>query len=608
MASGCAEPAAFESEAPTPVESPQPDGDGGPDAEPDHDPNHDPNPARDGYGPPLVVDDHYVVGAGESLELEASLGVLANDAMVEAVVEDAVESEHGVAVSLGFDGALRYDAPSDFGGCDAFSYSVKGRDGTQASGRVAVRIEHPWRQPSPRAMVEPDAMLDLAATPGDRAGTAVAVLSDFDGDGAPDYAMGAPQPAMGDGAPGLVHLHLSGEATMTTLVGMSTRSDTGSVLADAGDVNGDGIPDLLVGAPKTNLGNGPMGDVVGRAFVVFGGPDPVLDLEDVHAGEGGFSVTGSMMADFAGSAVAGVGDWSGDGRGEVAIGVPRLDTAGEDAGAVAIVWGKSDGDPVPLHPLGAGGRWIFGEDALDHAGETLAMPGDLDGDGVMDLVVGAPRLSRDHFEQGRVYVVYGPILEHVGLHEMLAGAGGWAMSGMSDVQRLGTVLAAIGDVDGDGRADFAIGEPAYDEGRGRVLVVTDPASAISDVVDGASGFAVEGDGGNMGMSIAAAGDVNDDGLADLVIGAPTQDAGRVYVVFGRSGEPSVSLADVAAGIGGFALDGTAPGDATGRAVAGGADLDGDGALDLLVGAPHAGGPGAYTGAVHRIRAAFEACP
>lgn len=572
---------------------------------------------------PLALDDDLVAVAGQPLLLSGADGVLANDVRADRLSQVGEAQHSDASVEWFDDGRVHYVPTPDYGGCDVLAYRAAGAGGDSDWARAAIFVEHPQVGPAAVSLRGGPAAHNqtLLGDVGDAAGASVAMLGDFDGDSRPETAIGAPQSSMGAGASGRVFIRRGGSGPDEpgwVLDGMGTGSDAGAVVAPAGDVNGDGLADLIVGAPHTNLGGGPMGDYAGRAFVVFGRTEPgLVDLAEVHAGHGGFSVTGAMMADFVGAAAVGVGDWSNDGFGDVVIGVPRLDNAGQDAGAVAVVWGKADGDAVDFAPLGAAGRWVFGAQAGDRAGESLVRIGDLNDDGFDELLVGAPRASREHPEQGVAYVLYGPIADHVGLQHVAQGQGGFAIAGTSAYQRLGAVAAAVGDVDGDGQPDFALGDPDWDHGRGRVFVITDASAGIGldAVVGGDAGLVIEGEAGTgrAGFALAPAGDVNADGRDDLWVAAPWAEgsdvaAGRIYLVYGRDDGQPIALGDVAAGLGGRAYDGFAEHDQTGRSLAGGADLDGDGQLDVVVGMPGAGGPGSASGGAVLVSALSRVCP
>ena len=285
-------------------------------------------------------------------------------------------------------------------------------------------------------------------------------------------------------------------------------------------------------------------------------------------------------------------------------------------GGVAALHGAADAASVDLDDLGLSGWWILGEQAGDRAGEALAAPGDLNGDGTQDLVVAAPWASREFPEQGVVYVVTGSGADPRSLGDVADGVGGFALHGLGAQQHFGVVVAGVGDVDGDGAGDFAVGDPGWDEGRGRVFVVTGASQSIAtaDVLAGAAGFMIEGEarGDGAGRSISAAGDVNGDGLGDVVVGAwaatsaggPT---GRVYVVHGRGDGQVVQLAEIVQGRGGQAFDGHNPDDMTGRCVVGGSDVDHDGAPDLIVGVPGSDADGPYSGLVRVVPAFPQRC-
>ncbi|WP_174548680.1 VCBS repeat-containing protein, partial [Azohydromonas lata] len=156
--------------------------------------------------------------------------------------------------------------------------------------------------------------------------------------------------------------------------------------------------------------------------------------------------------------------------------------------------------------------------------------------------------------------------------------------------------SGAGDVNGDGLADLVV-TSKVDAGCSYVVFGRSGTAAVdlAAVAGGVGGFAIQGQAGGdgSGWSVSGAGDVNGDGLADLVVGAPYgdpatgADAGSSYVVFGRSGTAAVSLAAVAAGDGGFAINGQAGGDNSGWSVSGAGDVNGDGLADVIVGAPYA---------------------
>jgi hypothetical protein len=321
----------------------------------------------------------------------------------------------------------------------------------------------------------------------------------------------------------------------------------GSAVSGAGDVNADGIDDVIVGAPGTEGG--------GRAYVLFGQASVATDLvlNDIATSGLGFAINGLATGDEAGAQVSGAGDVNGDGRADVIVGAHFADAANNiDRGAAYVVFGKVGSAAVPLASLEAdrAGFAISGAAGGDQAGFSVAGGGDVNGDGVSDLGLGAPYtdLAAEQSNAGTAYVVFGKqSYSEVALANLASARTGFRITGGDEFDNAGSSVSNAGDVNGDGLADVVIGAtnaaPGGGASTGRAYVVLGRATEVTTAISLGSltaeqGFAIEGieDGGFVGISVASGGDVNGDGLSDLIVGAANPNdvarSGTAYVLFG----------------------------------------------------------------------------
>jgi FG-GAP repeat len=446
------------------------------------------------------------------------------------------------------------------------------------------------------------------AAAGGNAGVSVAGAGDVNGDGRADMLVGAHFSGnrararsgsafvvFGKPAPGTLDLAALGQAGFR-IDGGSPGDLAGWSVARTGDVNGDGLADVVVGAPQAD-NNGRPGS--GSAYVVFGKEGPA-NVDLAVLGRAGFRIDGAGAGDEAGTAVAGAGDLNSDGHADVIVGARFAGNNGRPfSGSIYVVFGKTAPTNVDLAALGQEGFRIDGAQASDLAGFSVAGAGDVNGDARADLLVGA-RFAGNHARaaSGSAYVVFGT-RRPANVDLATLGPAGFRIDGAVSGDLAGGSVAGAGDLNGDGRGDVLVGARGADNndraGSGSAYVVFGKGSPTS--VDlaalGHAGFRIDGAaaGNRAGFAVAGAGDVNGDGLADLVVGAhyadnnAREDAGSAYVVFGKGAPANLDLA--ALGHGGVRIDGAAAGDGVGWSVADAGDVDEDGRAEVLVGAPDA---------------------
>ncbi len=377
-------------------------------------------------------------------------------------------------------------------------------------------------------------------------GGSVASLGDLDGDGVGDIAVGAFFDDDGGHSRGAVWvLFLKPDGTVKShqkisdtagdFTGTLDNSDVfGFSLASLGDLDGDGVGDLAVGARLDDDG----GTNRGAVWMLFLNTDGTVKFhQKISDTEGGFTDILDEFNEF-GHSVASLGDLDGDGVGDLAVGAISDDDGGDpphaNRGAVWVLFLNTDGT-VKSHQKISDTEGGFSGilDNQDHFGVSVASLGDLDGDGVGDIAVGARHDDDGGHNRGAVWVLFLNTDGTVKSHQKLSSTEGGFTGILDNGDHFGDSVASLGDLDGDGVGDLAVGA----DGDGAVWILflnTDgTVKSHQKISDSEGGFTGTGLRGN---SVASLGDLDGDGVGDLAVGALLdddggEDRGAVWVLF-----------------------------------------------------------------------------
>jgi hypothetical protein len=376
-------------------------------------------------------------------------------------------------------------------------------------------------------------------------GLSVATAGDVNADGFSDVIVGA---CSYDGGRGKAYLYLGGASGLSTSpswdeVGEATLDNFGWSVATAGDVNGDGFSDVIIGAYLATSWRG-------KAYLYMGGPVGL-------SASASWTPVGEATSNAFGVSVATAGDVNGDGYSDVIVGAFGNTT---NTGKAYLYLGGASG-------LSVSASWTAsGETTNNYFGISVATAGDVNGDGYSDVIVGAYGNTTN---TGKAYL-------YLGGASGLSPSSSWTASGETTNDYFGRSVSTAGDVNGDGYSDVIVGGFGKNANMGKAYLYLGGANSLST----SSSWTAIGEATNdyFGISVATAGDVNGDGYSDVIVGAygNASNTGKAYLYLGGASGLSVSAS--------WTASGEATSDRFGISVATAGDVNGDGFSDVVVGA------------------------
>lgn len=444
----------------------------------------------------------------------------------------------------------------------------------------------------------------IGESAGDNSGYSVASAGDVNGDGFDDFLIGAygkDGGGLGGTNKGITYLILGSGANWgmdfnlsqadASFLGEAGLDLSGFSVASAGDVNGDGLDDFLIGALLNTVGgNNDAGKtylILGRVMADWGSE---FDLSQADA-----SFIGEASSDWSGAHISSAGDVNGDGLDDFLIGAEGKDgDPGYNMGATYLVLGRAAADWGINYSLSKADASFIGETPLDYSGYSVASAGDVNGDGMDDFLVGTLlNFKNEGKDDSQTYLILGRAAADWGINYSLSQANA-SFVGEARFDFSGHSMASAGDVNGDGLDDFLIGahdnsEAGYFSGQVYLLLGKVAADWGMDfnLSQADASFIGEAAFDVSGFSVASAGDMNGDGLDDFLIGAPNnnesgQFVGKTYLLFGRDAADwgmDFNLSETDTSYTGEAVQ-----DLSGSSIASAGDVDGDGLDDILISA------------------------
>ena len=602
--------------------------------------------------------------ANTIIDTPVTIDVLTNDSDADGdtlSITTVSIPEHGnVAIDSG---QILYTPDAEFTGTDTFTYTISDGNGSNDTAEVTVNItencmtlipdesgrlvlDTSTLSPSAGFIIQGDELYNFL-------GHSVSSAGDINGDGLDDLIVGA---YAGDGAG-----YTAGEAYVIYGGNFGSVDSTGRAVIDttnlspsegfiiqgdaefdllgwsvssAGDINGDGLDDIIVGAHRGDGAEVEGSSHVGEAYVIYGGTSgnvdntgrAVIDTTFLSPNEGVIIYYDGIYAKTSlGYSVSSAGDINADGLDDVVVGVPRAnnESYGDVGEAVVIFGGSFDSvdstgrAAIDTSSLSVSEGFIIKGDAGgDNLGVSVSSAGDINGDGVEDLIVGAYGGDDGGTGAGEAYVIYGgsdfDSVDGTGSAAIdissLSPSEGFIIQGDAEYDRLGLPVSSAGDINGDGLGDLIVGAwrggnytlDAYVIYGGSFGSVDSTGRAFIDTttLSPSDGFMIKGGMGSgdsydsYGAFVSSAGDINGDGLDDLIVGASRGNGGtgEAYVIYGGSpgsidstGRAVVDTSRLSPSEG-FIIDGDDSGDHFGVSVASAGDINGDGVDDLIVGA------------------------